>query len=218
MPAALPTSIDTTITLLRDAGYIPDRPLATATFLALELGRPLFLEGEAGVGKTEIAKVLSRAMGRDLVRLQCYEGLDLSSAVYEWNYQRQMLEIRMAEATGEASRETLGQDIFDRRFLINRPLLQALEPHAGGAPVLLIDELDRTDEPFEAFLLEALSDLYLRSESVLSSESAAALVPVRLVTDRTRFWAPPSISDILRNIGCPPGYGGGQAARRKAGP
>ncbi|HRY24360.1 MAG: MoxR family ATPase [Geminicoccaceae bacterium] len=181
----LPKDIDATVELLRAADYVPDRALATATFLSLKLGRPLFLEGEAGVGKTEIAKVLSQALGRDLVRLQCYEGLDLASAVYEWNYQRQMLEIRMAEATGEASRETLGQDIFDRRFLISRPLLQALEPHAGGAPVLLIDELDRTDEPFEAFLLEVLSDYQISIPEVGTIK--AETPPITIITsNRTR--------------------------------
>jgi MoxR-like ATPase len=185
MPLDLPSSIDATTALLRQASYIPDRPLATATFLALKLGRPLFLEGEAGVGKTEIAKVLALALGRDLVRLQCYEGLDLASAVYEWNYQRQMLEIRMAEATGDTSRESLAQDIFDRRFLISRPLLQALEPHAGGAPVLLIDELDRTDEPFEAFLLEVLSDYQITIPEVGTIK--AATPPITIITsNRTR--------------------------------
>ena len=122
------------------------------------MGRPLFLEGEAGVGKTEIAKVLAEALGRKLIRLQCYEGLDVNSAVYEWNYSAQMIEIRLAEAAGELDRERLGQDIFAERFLIRRPLLQALEAPKGAAPVLLIDELDRTDEAFEAFLLEVLSD------------------------------------------------------------
>ncbi|MEM7044063.1 MAG: MoxR family ATPase [Pseudomonadota bacterium] len=138
--------------------YVADRPLATALYLALSLGRPLFLEGEAGVGKTEIAKVLSETLGRKLVRLQCYEGLDVSSAVYEWNYARQMLEIRLAEAEGDTDRTALARDIFTDQFLIRRPLLQALESSDGGAPVLLIDELDRTDEPFEAYLLEILSD------------------------------------------------------------
>jgi MoxR-like ATPase len=185
MPLDLPSSIDATSAMLRQASYIPDRPLATATFLALKLGRPLFLEGEAGVGKTEIAKVLALALGRDLVRLQCYEGLDLASAVYEWNYQRQMLEIRMAEATGDTSRESLAQDIFDRRFLISRPLLQALEPHAGGAPVLLIDELDRTDEPFEAFLLEVLSDYQITIPEVGTIK--AETPPITIITsNRTR--------------------------------
>ena len=143
---------------LGQGNYIADRSLATALYLALSLGRPLFLEGEAGVGKTEIAKVLSETLGRKLVRLQCYEGLDVSSAVYEWNYARQMLEIRLAEAEGNTDRAALGRDIFTDQFLIRRPLLQALEPSEGGAPVLLIDELDRTDEPFEAYLLEILSD------------------------------------------------------------
>jgi MoxR-like ATPase len=163
MPAhPLPASIDETQALLARGSYVADRSLATALFLSLKLGRPLFLEGEAGVGKTEIAKVLSETLGRRLVRLQCYEGLDVGSAVYEWNYQRQMLEIRLAEVAGAADRENLARDIFDERFLIRRPLLQALEPGPdGGAPVLLIDELDRTDEPFEAFLLEVLADFQI---------------------------------------------------------
>ena len=158
MANQLPSSIDATLTLLQEARYVADRPLATVAFLALRMGRPLFLEGEAGVGKTEIAKVLSVALGRPLIRLQCYEGLDISAAVYEWNYSRQMIEIRLAEAAGTRDRERLSEDIYDRRFLIRRPLLQALEPSEGGSPVLLIDELDRTDEAFEAFLLEILSD------------------------------------------------------------
>ena len=151
-------SVDQMLSVLGDGRYVADRSLATALYLALSLGRPLFLEGEAGVGKTEIAKVLSLTLSRKLVRLQCYEGLDVSSAVYEWNYARQMLEIRLAEAEGGTDREALGRDIFNDQFLIKRPLLQALEPSEGGAPVLLIDELDRTDEPFEAYLLEILSD------------------------------------------------------------
>jgi len=150
--------VDTMLATLARGNYVADRSLATALYLALSLGRPLFLEGEAGVGKTEIAKVLSETLGRKLVRLQCYEGLDVSSAVYEWNYARQMLEIRLAEAEGDTDRAALGRDIFTDQFLIRRPLLQALEPCDGGAPVLLIDELDRTDEPFEAYLLEILSD------------------------------------------------------------
>ncbi|MGI9500495.1 MAG: AAA family ATPase [Geminicoccaceae bacterium] len=150
--------IDAMLATLARGNYVADRSLATALYLALSLGRPLFLEGEAGVGKTEIAKVLSETLGRKLVRLQCYEGLDVSSAVYEWNYARQMLEIRLAEAEGSTDRAALGRDIFNDQFLIRRPLLQALEPSDGGAPVLLIDELDRTDEPFEAYLLEILSD------------------------------------------------------------
>ncbi len=154
----LPASIDDTVTLLRSTGYIVGRDLATVVFLSLKMGRPLFLEGEAGVGKTEIAKVLADTLGRKLIRLQCYEGLDINSAVYEWNYSAQMIEIRLAEASGELDRERLGQDIFAERFLIKRALLQALEAPKGMAPVLLIDELDRTDEAFEAFLLEVLSD------------------------------------------------------------
>ena len=158
---ALPASVDDTHALLGQGDYVADRSLATALYLALSLNRPLFLEGEAGVGKTEIAKVLATTLGRDLVRLQCYEGLDVASAVYEWNYARQMIEIRLAEAGGEASRESLGEDIFTEPFLIRRPLLQALTPRDGGPPVLLIDELDRTDEPFEAYLLEVLSDFQI---------------------------------------------------------
>ncbi|MDY0882503.1 MoxR family ATPase [Dongia soli] len=155
---ALPESIDDAVTLLQAGNYIADRSLATAVFLALKLCRPLFLEGEAGVGKTEIAKVLAGTLGRRLIRLQCYEGLDIAAAVYEWNYARQMLEIRLAEAAQTGSREEIAHDIFSDRFLIRRPLLQALEPGPSGPPVLLIDELDRTDEPFEAYLLELLSD------------------------------------------------------------
>jgi MoxR-like ATPase len=158
MPIALPASVDETAALLARGDYVADRSLATALFLALKLKRPLFLEGEAGVGKTEIAKVLSTTLGRRLLRLQCYEGLDASSAVYEWNYARQMMEIRLAEASGAKDRDALASDLFSERFLIKRPLLQALEPDLAGPPVLLIDELDRTDEPFEAYLLEILSD------------------------------------------------------------
>ncbi|MCC3306248.1 AAA family ATPase [Sneathiella sp. HT1-7] len=153
-----PQSIDAVQDLLQDANYVADRSLATVLFLSLKMGRPLFLEGEAGVGKTEIAKVLAEQLDRPLIRLQCYEGLDVSSAVYEWDYARQMIEIRLAEATETADRDRLSSDIFSEKFLIKRPLLKALESNVGGAPVLLIDELDRTDEPFEAFLLEVLSD------------------------------------------------------------
>jgi MoxR-like ATPase len=153
-----PTSIDATLDLLASADYLADRSLATVLFLALRMGRPIFLEGEAGVGKTEIAKVLSQTLGRRLIRLQCYEGLDVSAAVYEWNYAEQMIAIRLAEAEGHVDRERLSHDVFSERFLIKRPLLQALEPDTAGAPVLLIDELDRTDEAFEAFLLEVLAD------------------------------------------------------------
>ena len=157
----LPENVDATHGLLEAGEYVADRSLATAVFLSLRLARPLFLEGEAGVGKTEIAKVLATTLGRRLLRLQCYEGLDVASAVYEWNYSRQMIAIRMAEAAGDVDRERLGNDVFSRRFLIERPLLQALEPHDQGPPVLLIDELDRADEPFEAYLLELLSDFQI---------------------------------------------------------
>jgi MoxR-like ATPase len=157
---ALPSSVDETLALLGRGRYVADRSLATAVYLSLSLRRPLFLEGEAGVGKTEIAKVLAEAMGRRLIRLQCYEGLDVASAVYEWNYPRQMIEIRLAEG-GAESKDTVEEEIFSDRFLIKRPLLQALEPNLAGAPVLLIDELDRTDEPFEAYLLEVLSDFQI---------------------------------------------------------
>jgi MoxR-like ATPase len=158
-PLRDPRSVDETAAMLARGRYVADRALATAVYLALSLKRPLFLEGEAGVGKTEIAKVLAEALERRLIRLQCYEGLDVASAVYEWNYARQMIEIRLAEAAGDKDRETLGKDVFSEQFLIKRPLLQALEPQlSGGPPVLLIDELDRADEPFEAYLLEVLSD------------------------------------------------------------
>src|SRR6187401_3469872 len=155
---AVPGSIDATLKLLADANYLADRSLSTVLFLALRMGRPIFLEGEAGVGKTEIAKVLASTLGRRLIRLQCYEGLDVSAAVYEWNYAEQMIAIRLAEAEGNVDRDRLSHDVFSERFLIKRPLLQALEPDVAGAPVLLIDELDRTDEAFEAFLLEVLAD------------------------------------------------------------
>ncbi|WP_019402747.1 MoxR family ATPase, partial [Chelatococcus sp. GW1] len=157
-PLQLPTSIDETVKLLKSAGYVSDRPLATVLFLALKMERPLFLEGEAGVGKTEIAKVLAASLGRRLVRLQCYEGLDVASAVYEWSYAAQMMAIRLAEAAGTVDREQLEHDIFSERYLLRRPLLQALEGDTAGPPVLLIDELDRADEAFEAFLLEVLAD------------------------------------------------------------
>ena len=157
--ASPPTSIDATLSLLQSQGYVADRALATVLFLALRMKRPLLLEGEAGTGKTEIAKVLASGLGRRLIRLQCYEGLDLASAVYEWNYAGQMMAIRLAEAGGVAGdRARLESDLFSERYLVKRPLLQALEPQEGGAPILLIDELDRTDEAFEAFLLEVLAD------------------------------------------------------------
>jgi MoxR-like ATPase len=161
MTDQLPATIDETITLLDKGNYVSDRSLATALHLALTIRRPLFLEGEAGVGKTEIAKVLSETLGRRLVRLQCYEGLDAASAVYEWNYSLQMIEIRLSEAVGDRDRNALESDLFSEKFLIKRPLLQALEPSIDGPAVLLIDELDRTDEPFEAYLLEVLSDFQI---------------------------------------------------------
>lgn len=180
-----PKSVDATLELLGAGRYVADRSLATALHLALSLGRPLFLEGEAGVGKTEIAKVLSETLGRKLIRLQCYEGLDVSSAVYEWNYARQMVEIRLAEAAGGADRDSLAKDIFDERFLIKRPILQALEADEAGAPVLLIDELDRTDEPFEAFLLEVLSDFQVTIPEL--GPQIAKTPPIVIITsNRTR--------------------------------
>jgi MoxR-like ATPase len=181
----LPPSIDAVTELLKSQGYIADRALATVVFLALKMGRPLFLEGEAGVGKTEIAKVLAGALGRRLIRLQCYEGLDVNAAVYEWNYSAQMIEIRLAEASGELDRERLGHDIFSERFLTKRPLLQALEAPKGAAPVLLIDELDRTDEAFEAFLLEVLSDFQVTIPE-LGTISAAEPPIVVITSNRTR--------------------------------
>jgi MoxR-like ATPase len=184
MPA-LPDSIDATVALLAGADYVADRSLATAVFLALRMGRPLFLEGEAGVGKTEIAKVLAAMLGRKLVRLQCYEGLDIGAAVYEWNYPRQMIEIRLAEAEGIKSREGLAEDIFTERFLVRRPLLQAIEGDLSGAPVLLIDELDRTDEPFEAYLLELLSDFQV-SIPELGTIRAETPPVVVITSNRTR--------------------------------
>jgi len=182
---SMPQSVDAVLALLERGNYLADKSLATAVYLALSLGRPLFLEGEAGVGKTEIAKVLSDGLGRRLIRLQCYEGLDAASAVYEWNYPRQMIEIRLAEASGEANRSSLASDIFTREFLIERPLMQALEPDIAGAPVLLIDELDRTDEPFEAYLLEILSDFQITIPELGTIKAEAP--PIVIVTsNRTR--------------------------------
>jgi MoxR-like ATPase len=181
----LPASIEATLDLLAKADYIADRSLATVLYLALRMGRPLFLEGEAGVGKTEIAKVLSTALGRRLIRLQCYEGLDISSAVYEWNYGAQMIAIRLAEAQGEGDRERIEHDVFSERFLIKRPLLQALDPDPAGPPVLLIDEIDRADEAFEAFLLEVLADFQITVPELGTVK--ALLPPIVLVTsNRTR--------------------------------
>ena len=182
---ALPASVEATLGLLEQHDYVADRRLATAVFLALKLGRPLFLEGEAGVGKTEIAKVLAAGLGKRLVRLQCYEGLDTAAAVYEWNYPRQMVEIRLAEAAGGVERSELAHDIFTTRFLLRRPLLQALSPEDGVPPVLLIDELDRADEPFEAYLLEVLSDFQVTIPELGTIRAAAP--PVVVVTsNRTR--------------------------------
>jgi MoxR-like ATPase len=181
----LPASIDGVQALLAGQNYVCGRPLATVVFLALRLGRPLFLEGEAGVGKTEIAKAVAAGLGRRLIRLQCYEGLDAASAVYEWNFAAQMIAIRTAEAAGAADRERLTTELFTEEFLIERPLLQAMRPQPGGAPVLLIDELDRTDEPFEAFLLEALSDFQVTIPEL--GTIAAPEPPIVIVTsNRTR--------------------------------
>ena len=178
-------SIDDVQALLAGQDYICGRPLATVVFLALRLGRPLFLEGEAGTGKTEIAKAIASALGRRLIRLQCYEGLDASSAVYEWNFAEQMIAIRTAEAVGTADRTALRNELFGPDFLIERPLLQAMRPQPGGPPVLLIDEIDRTDEPFEAFLLEALSDFQVTIPELgtIKAESPPIVI---LTSNRTR--------------------------------
>ncbi|MCF6322618.1 MAG: MoxR family ATPase [Rhizobiaceae bacterium] len=184
-PNSIPNSIDETLSLLQRGGYVADRSLATVLYLSLKMKRPLFLEGEAGVGKTEIAKVLSAALGRPLIRLQCYEGLDISSAVYEWNYSAQMIEIRMREASGQKSKGNLEKDIFSEKFLIKRPLLQALEGSPSGPPILLIDELDRTDEAFEAFLLEILSDYQITIPEI-GTISAKQPPIVIITTNRTR--------------------------------
>ena len=166
-------------------GYVTDRAVATAVHLSMTLGKPLLVEGHPGVGKTEIAKVLARGLGRSLVRLQCYEGLDTASAVYEWNYPRQMIEIRLAEAQGRVDREALASNIFTERFLIRRPIMQALEPRDGAAPVLLIDELDRTDEPFEAYLLEVLAE-YQVTIPELGAIKATQPPIVVITSNRTR--------------------------------
>jgi MoxR-like ATPase len=182
---ALPASIDETLSLLGRASYVGDRALATVIFLSLRLGRPLFLEGEAGVGKTEVAKVLSASLDRKLIRLQCYEGLDVASAVYEWNYPAQMMAIRLAEASGEHDKDRIEHDIFSERYLIKRPLLQALEPSVAGPPVLLIDEIDRADEAFEAYLLEILSDFQVTIPEI--GVMAAPEPPIVVITsNRTR--------------------------------
>ncbi|WP_046826954.1 AAA family ATPase [Afipia massiliensis] len=181
----IPASVDATLDLLTSRGYLAERSLATVVYLSLKMGRPLFLEGEAGVGKTEIAKVLSTALGRKLIRLQCYEGLDVASAVYEWNSAAQMIAIRLAEASGETDREQLSADVFAEKYLIKRPLLQALEPDVAGPPVLLIDELDRADEAFEAYLLEILSDFQVTIPEFGTVKAPQA--PIVIVTsNRTR--------------------------------
>jgi MoxR-like ATPase len=184
-PRGIPQSIDETVEMLRSADYVADRSLATVLFLSLRMKRPLFLEGEAGVGKTEIAKVVASALGRRLIRLQCYEGLDVSSAVYEWNYAAQMIEIRMDEAAGQTDRERMERNVFSEKYLIRRPVLDALSGTSGAAPVFLIDELDRTDEAFEAFLLEILSDFQV---TVPELGTIAAEEPpiVIITTNRTR--------------------------------
>ena len=189
MSMTLPASVDETQSRLAEGDYIAERSLATAVFLTLRMRRPLFLEGEAGVGKTEVARVLAQVLGRRLVRLQCYEGLDVASAVYEWNYPRQMIRIRLAEVSrgkeGSTPIESVEEDIFSRRFLIERPLLSALESGPEGAPVLLIDELDRADEPFEAYLLELLADFQITIPEL--GTIAAAEPPVVVITsNRTR--------------------------------
>jgi MoxR-like ATPase len=184
-PRPAPKSIDETLDLLTGAGYVADRALATVLYLALRMKRPLFLEGEAGVGKTEIAKVLAEALGRRLIRLQCYEGLDVSSAVYEWNYAGQMIEIRMVEAGGKVDRSDLEKNVFSEKYLIRRPVLEALTGKAGAAPVFLIDELDRTDEAFEAFLLEILSDFQVTVPELGTIKAEEAPIVI-ITTNRTR--------------------------------
>ena len=179
------TSIDQVQNLLRDQQYVTDRGLAVAIYLALTLQRPLFLEGEAGVGKTEIARALSRGLDTELIRLQCYEGLDINHAVYEWNHARQMLEIRLMEAGGQVDRSRASADLFDERFLIQRPLLQAIDPGRDRAPVLLIDELDRADEEFEGFLLELLADFQITIPELGTFQAAHPPVVV-ITSNRTR--------------------------------
>ncbi len=183
--ADLPEAVDDALALLSAGNYVADRSLATTLYLALSMGRPLFLEGEAGVGKTEIAKVLAERLGRTLVRLQCYEGLDVSSAVYEWNYPAQMIEIQAARAAAVEDRERLVDEVFTERFLIARPILKALEPDPAGAPVLLIDELDRTDEPFEAYLLEVLADFQVTIPEIGTIKAPSPPIVV-ITSNRTR--------------------------------
>jgi MoxR-like ATPase len=186
MPAPLPQSIDDTQALLASGEYVADRSLATSLFLALAMRRPLFLEGEAGVGKTEIGKVVAQSLGRELIRLQCYEGLDIAQAAYEWNYSRQMIAIRLAEAAGEKDKAKLGSQIYSDEFLVKRPLARALEGNAeGDSPVLLIDELDRTDEPFEAYLLEVLSDWQITIPEIGTLKAKEPPIVV-ITSNRTR--------------------------------
>ena len=195
-PAPLPRSVDDAVALLGGQGYVADASLGTALFLALELGRPLFLEGEAGVGKTELARSVAGALGKPLVRLQCYEGLDMAAAAYEWNFAKQMIHIRAAElgrdgigsdgaSSPGSSRPVAERDVFGEEFLIRRPLLQALDPPEGVAPVLLIDELDRSDEPFEAYLLEVLAD-YQITIPELGTMRAETPPVVVITSNRTR--------------------------------
>ncbi len=186
----LPGDVSQTRALLTSGDYIAGRDLATVVYLALKMGRPMLFEGEAGVGKTEIAKVLAATLGRDLIRLQCFEGLDLASAAYEWDYPRQMVAIRIAEAEGEAG--NIGKSLYSREFLTERPLLSALEAHANGPPVLLIDEIDRADEPFEAFLLELLSDYQISIPEIGTIKADEPPIVV-ITSNRTR-----EVHDALR--------------------
>lgn len=178
-------TIETVQSMLREVDYLCDRSLATTVFLALKLNRPLFLEGEAGVGKTEIALAISQALGRKLIRLQCYEGLDTGSAVYEWNFPAQMVAIRSAEAAGNLERKDLQEELFSEEYLISRPILEALRNHEEGPPVLLIDEIDRTDEPFEAFLLEVLSEFQVTIPELGTIKSNEPPIVI-LTSNRTR--------------------------------
>ncbi len=180
-----PSTINELQKLLAEQLYITDRGLAVSVFLALKLQRPLFLEGEAGVGKTEVAKVLASALGRNLIRLQCYEGLDVTHAVYEWNYARQLLEIRLLEAAGQVDRQSMSKELFTEEFLIKRPLLQAIEANQGLPPVLLIDEIDRADEEFEGFLLELLSDFQITIPEIGTFRSDSPPIVV-ITSNRTR--------------------------------
>ncbi len=183
--ASFPQSIDNVLRIFAGQNYICGRDLGTVAFLALNLQKPLFLEGEAGVGKTEIAKALAAGLGRRLIRLQCYEGLDAAAAIYEWNFSAQMIAIRTAEASGNTDRGALQSELFSQDYLIRRPLLQAMEPHDAGPPVLLIDEVDRTDEPFEAFLLEALSEFQVTIPEIGTIKAQEPPIVI-LTSNRTR--------------------------------